>query len=86
VLILSNFTGASRELVEALLVNPYDVSETADAIVRALDMPRAERRQRMHLMRRTLSEANVYRWAGRMLIDVARIRQRQALQPPFKVA
>jgi trehalose-6-phosphate synthase len=86
VLILSNFTGASRELVEALLVNPYDVSETADAIARALSMPRSERRQRMHLMRQTLSEANVYRWAGRMLIDVARIRQRQALQPHSRVA
>jgi trehalose-6-phosphate synthase len=85
VLILSNFTGASRELVEALLVNPYDVSETADAMARALTMPRNERRQRMHLMRQTLSEANVYRWAGRMLIDVARIRQRQALKPTSRV-
>jgi trehalose-6-phosphate synthase len=79
VLILSHFAGASRELVEALLINPYDVSGTAQAIVQALEMPRAERRQRMHLMRATIAEANVYRWAGRMLIDVARIRQRQAL-------
>jgi trehalose 6-phosphate synthase len=86
VLILSNFTGASRELVEALLVNPYDVSETADAIASALAMPRTERRQRMQLMRRTLSEANVYRWAGRMLVDVARIRQRQALHRDSQVA
>ncbi|NJD30695.1 MAG: trehalose-6-phosphate synthase [Gammaproteobacteria bacterium] len=79
VLVLSTFTGASRELVEALLVNPFDVSETAGAIVTALEMPRDERRKRMQLMRRTISEANVYRWAGRMLMDVARIRQRQAL-------
>ena len=79
VLVLSTFTGASRELVEALLVNPFDVSETAAAIVTALEMPREERRKRMQLMRRTISEANVYRWAGRMLMDVARIRQRQSL-------
>ncbi|HQR49034.1 MAG TPA: trehalose-6-phosphate synthase [Steroidobacteraceae bacterium] len=79
VLVLSSFTGASRELVEALLVNPFDVSETARAIVTALEMPREERRKRMQLMRRTISEANVYRWAGRMLMDVARIRQRQTL-------
>jgi trehalose 6-phosphate synthase len=79
VLVLSTFTGASRELGEALLVNPYDVSETAAAIVSALEMPRDERRKRMQLMRRTISEANVYRWAGRMLMDVARIRQRQTL-------
>ncbi|HQR25387.1 MAG TPA: trehalose-6-phosphate synthase, partial [Steroidobacteraceae bacterium] len=79
VLVLSSFTGASRELVEALLVNPFDVSETAQAIVTALEMPRDERRKRMKLMRQTISEANVYRWAGRMLMDVARIRQRQTL-------
>ncbi len=79
VLILSTFTGASRELVEALPVNPFDVSETAAAIVTALEMPREERRKRMHLMRRTVSEANVYRWAGRMLVDVANMRQRQSL-------
>jgi trehalose 6-phosphate synthase len=79
VLILSSFTGASRELVEALIVNPFDVNETASAILAALEMPREERRKRMQLMRRTISEANVYRWAGRMLMDVARIRQRQVL-------
>lgn len=80
VLILSTFAGASRELPEALLVNPYDVGETAAAIGAALDMPREERRKRMQLMRRTVAEYNVYRWAGRMLMDVARIRQRQALE------
>lgn len=79
VLILSTFAGASRELVEALLVNPFDVVETAAAIGTAIDMPRDERRERMKLMRRTVKENNVYRWAGRMLMDVARIRQRQAL-------
>ncbi len=80
VLILSTFAGASRELPEALLVNPYDVVETASAIAAALDMPREERRKRMQLMRRTVAEYNVYRWAGRMLMDVARIRQRAALE------
>jgi trehalose 6-phosphate synthase len=80
VLILSTFAGASRELPEALLVNPYDVGETAAAIAAALDMSREERRKRMQLMRRTVAEYNVYRWAGRMLMDVARIRQRAALE------
>jgi trehalose 6-phosphate synthase len=79
VLILSTFAGASRELVEALLVNPFDVAETAGAIRRAIDMPREQRAQRMKLMRRTVKENNVYRWAGRMLMAAARIRQRQAL-------
>lgn len=79
VLILSTFAGASRELLEALLVNPFDVSETAAAIETALEMPRDQRRERMQLMRRTVKENNVYRWAGRMLMDAARVRQRQAL-------
>jgi trehalose 6-phosphate synthase len=61
------------------LVNPFDVSETAAAIHTALVMPREERRERMQLMRRTVKENNVYRWAGRMLMDAARVRQRQSL-------
>ena len=79
VLILSTFAGAARELVEAIQVNPFDVGETAAAIRRAIEMPREQRRARMQLMRRTIKENNVYRWAGRMLMDAARIRQRQAL-------
>jgi len=80
VLILSTFAGASRELVEALLVNPFDTAETAAAISAAFAMTRDERRERMRLLRRTVKEHNVYRWAGRMLMDAARIRQRQALR------
>jgi trehalose 6-phosphate synthase len=79
VLILSTFAGASRELAEAVLINPFDVTETANAMEVAMHMGRDERRNRMILMRRTVKENNVYRWAGRMLMDLARIRQRQSL-------
>ncbi|HEY3655426.1 MAG TPA: trehalose-6-phosphate synthase [Steroidobacteraceae bacterium] len=79
VLILSTFAGASRELAEAVLINPFDVNETADAMEIAMRMGRDERRDRMSLMRRTVKENNVYRWAGRMLMDASRIRQRQSL-------
>jgi trehalose 6-phosphate synthase/phosphatase len=79
VLILSTFAGASRELAEAVLINPFDVNETADAMEIAMRMGRDERRDRMALMRRTVKENNVYRWAGRMLMDASRIRQRQNL-------
>ena len=44
-----------------------------------MQMPRDERRERMKLMRRTVKENNVYRWAGRMLMDAAQMRQRQSL-------
>ncbi len=79
VLILSTFAGASRELLEALLVNPYAIGETAQAMWLALQMPRSERQERMRLMRQTVKENNVYRWAGRMLVDAARIRRHQRL-------
>lgn len=86
VLILSAFTGASRELVEALLVNPFCISETAAAIEAAITMPRQERRARMRLMRRTVMDNNVYRWAGHMLLDVAQVRRRQGLPADWRTS
>lgn len=80
VLILSQFTGASRELPEALIVNPYNIDQCASALHEALTMPPAEQRDRMRSMRGLIQEFNVYRWAGRMLIDAARMRQRSRLQ------
>ncbi len=79
VLILSQFTGASRELPEALVVNPYNIDQCAVALHIALTMPESEQRDRMRSMRGLIQEFNVYRWAGRMLIDAARMRQRQRL-------
>lgn len=79
VLILSSFTGASREMSEALIVNPYDGQEMSQALDAALRMPEQEQRERMHLMRQQVREQNVYRWAGRMLLDAARLRQRQRI-------
>ena len=82
VLVLSTFAGASRELIEALSVNPYDIRQTAAAISAALKMPREERRERMQLMRQTVKQNNVYRWAGRILMDAMRVRRRQQLARP----
>ena len=80
VLILSRFAGAARELTEALIVNPYHVEETANALHRALTMPEAEQRERMASMRLTVREFNVFRWAGRMLADAGRWRMRQRIE------
>ena len=76
VLLLSQFAGAARELPESLIVNPYNVDEASAAMVRALTMSADDQRGRMHAMRAFLAEFNVYRWAGRMLMDAARIRRR----------
>jgi trehalose 6-phosphate synthase len=78
-LILSQFTGAARELPEALIVNPYDADQCAAALQIALTMPPAEQRDRMRLMRGLVGEFNVYRWAGRMLLDAAAMRRRGRL-------
>ena len=67
VLLLSIFTGASRELRDALIVNPYDTEELADAIFRALEMDPREKRMRMQRMRRVVKDNNVYRWAANLI-------------------
>jgi len=72
-LILSQFAGASSELRDALLVNPYDIDGVADAIRAAVAMPPEERRARMARMRQTVREHNIYRWAGLLLNDLSRI-------------
>lgn len=80
VLVLSRFAGAARELPEALIVNPYHVEETADALHRAAIMPPAEQRERMSSLRSTVREFNVYRWAGRMLADAGHWRLRARIE------
>jgi trehalose-6-phosphate synthase len=74
VLILSTFTGAALELTDALLVNPYDAQQLADTIHRAIFMPPDEQDRRMRRMRQTVSEHNIYRWAARLLEDLANVR------------
>jgi trehalose 6-phosphate synthase len=73
VLILSQFAGASSELRDAVLVNPYDLDATAEAIRVAIEMKPDERRARMARMRQTVREHNIYRWAGLLLRDLQRI-------------
>jgi trehalose 6-phosphate synthase len=79
VLVLSEFTGAARELTEALVVNPYDLDQASAALATALQMSPEEQRDRMRAMRAFVAEFNVYRWAGRMLVDAARVRRRERL-------
>ena len=74
VLVLSRYTGAARELRDALLINPYDLVATAEAIRAAVEMPPEERRQRMRRMHQLVREQNIYRWAGSLLGELSRIR------------
>jgi trehalose 6-phosphate synthase len=74
VLILSEFTGAARELRDALLVNPYDIDQTAEAIRVALEMEPDEEQMRIQRMRRTIKEHNIYRWAGNLITELCEVR------------
>ena len=74
VLILSRFTGAARELRDAVLVNPYDIERTADAIRYALEMESEERTARMQRLRKVVKEQNIYRWAGNLIAELCEVR------------
>jgi len=74
VLILSQFTGAARELRDALLVNPYDIEQTAEAIRGALEMEPEEKQLRVQRMRRVIKEHNIYRWAGNLITELCEVR------------
>jgi trehalose 6-phosphate synthase len=80
-LILSRFTGASHELRDALLVNPYDAEDMAAAIHRALTLDPDDRRSRMSRMRAHVREHNIFGWAGLLLAELARI-PREAFNRP----
>lgn len=67
VLILSEFAGAARDLSDAIIVNPYDTEEFAEAIRRAVEMPPDQRRERMGKMYQQVTENNIYRWAADFL-------------------
>lgn len=71
-LVLSKFTGAARELREAILINPFSIEETAAAYRTALQMPAEEQQRRMRKMREDVEQNNVYRWAGKFLSELSR--------------
>jgi trehalose 6-phosphate synthase len=80
VLVLSRFTGAAQELADALLINPFAVDEFAEALRLALEMPEEEQERRMRRMRQQVADNNIYRWAGMLLSEAAKLLQaRQAV-------
>lgn len=75
VLVLSQFTGAARELTDAVQFNPYAIEEFADAIKSAVEMPAEEKEKRMENMRKIISENNVYRWAGSIITELTALKK-----------
>ncbi|MGA1985203.1 MAG: trehalose-6-phosphate synthase [Candidatus Sulfotelmatobacter sp.] len=85
VLILSQFTGAARELRDALLVNPYDIDQSAEAIRVALEMEPEDKQLRVHRMRRTIKEHNIYRWASNLITELCEVRLDATEEEPAKL-
>jgi trehalose 6-phosphate synthase len=85
-LVLSVFAGAAKELEGALLVNPYDTEQVAEAILRAVRMPLAERKARMQAMRDQIASSSIYDWSAKLLADMRAVRQQGARFWPQRVA
>lgn len=75
VLVLSEFTGAARELTDAVLVNPFDVDKLAAGLHAALTMPAEEQERRMRRMRAQVDDNNIYRWAGVLLSEASKLAE-----------
>jgi trehalose 6-phosphate synthase len=74
-LILSQFTGAARELTEAVQINPYSIEEFANCIKLAIEMSLQEKKKRMEAMRKVVTENNVYRWAGNIITELVALKK-----------
>ena len=80
ILLLSQYTGASRELADALHVNPFDLDQMADAMYAAFLMPEEERRQRMERMRNVIEKNDVYQWGANIFQELERTSFLEGLQ------
>lgn len=76
ILILSRFTGAAKELTQAIQINPYAIEEFADSIKLAVEMPEEERKSRMSHMRNTVKANNVFKWAGSIITEMAALKKK----------
>ena len=73
VLVLSPFTGAARELTDAVLANPYATDHLAEAVRQAIEMRPRERRKRMRKMRSVVEENNIYKWAEDITFELTKL-------------
>jgi len=80
VLMLSRFTGAARELTDAVQINPYAIEEFADAIHYAIRMPGEEKRRRMQAMRALVMQQNIFSWAGSIISDLAAMKEKNVFR------
>ena len=75
VLLLSKFTGAARELTDAVQINPYSIEEFADSIKFAIEIPQEDKKSRMEKMQAMIRENNIYRWAGNIVTELMALKK-----------
>ena len=80
ILLLSRFTGAARELTDAVPINPYAIEEFAESIRGAIEMPAEEKWRRMARMREIVSKNNIYFWAANIITELTAVQNSQPLQ------
>jgi len=84
VLVLSRFAGAASELRDALIVNPYNIEQTAEAIRAAIEMPLEEKRSRMQRLRRVVRTRNAYKWAAELVAELCEVRVKNEPEDLFR--
>jgi len=77
VLMLSKFTGAARELTDAVQINPYSIEEFADSIKFAIEIPYDDKKRRMENMQAAVRQNNIYRWAGNIITELMSLKKAQ---------
>lgn len=77
VLVLSQFAGSACELKDAILINPYDREQFSDLLLKALTLPKEDRRKRMIKMRQVIAENNIFSWAGKVVNELLKIQFEQ---------
>jgi trehalose 6-phosphate synthase/phosphatase len=82
VLVLSEFAGAAHELTGAILVNPNDLATMKEGLLKALTLSNEEQSLRMHQMRKTIKENDIYKWSSSFLSDLSSASQFAILRTP----
>jgi len=77
VLILSEMAGAAKEMGEAILINPNNMDEIADAIYHALEMPAEEQKQRLEVLQERLQRYDIDKWAGDFMDSLLEVADQQ---------
>jgi trehalose 6-phosphate synthase/phosphatase len=77
VVILSEMAGASKELSDAILINPNDITEIVEAIKRALNMPEEEQTKHMKIMQKSIKRYNIHHWVKIFMARLDEIKEKQ---------